>query len=242
MLGHTNRLEHLAAHGEVDVVLDTFPHTGGVTTVEALLMGVPVVTLLGEGVAGRLSASFLTALGLEDLVAETPDAYVSVARRLAGDLDRLTTERTTLRERLLASPIGEAQAYTRAVEAAYRDLWCRWCDLTPLSAPERGVTSGGRVGLGPGRARTEGGAGRPGLGHERVGIGGAGRPGLGHERIDTWEPAPTRPPAVGAGFKQPIPGKSQLQPARVPRPPIPASPDPDLPRISPTARLGESQP
>jgi predicted O-linked N-acetylglucosamine transferase (SPINDLY family) len=127
VLGHTTRFEHLAAHTEVDIVLDTFPHTGGVTTVEALLMGVPVVTLLGEGVAGRLSASFLTALGLDDLIAETTDGYVSVARRLAGNLDRLADERATLRERLLASPIGDTRAYTRAVEAAYREFWRRWC-------------------------------------------------------------------------------------------------------------------
>jgi predicted O-linked N-acetylglucosamine transferase (SPINDLY family) len=127
VLGQSTRLEHLAAHDEVDLVLDTFPQTGGVTTVEALLMGVPVVTLLGEGVPGRMSASFLTALGLEDLVAETPDAYVDVAARLAGDLDRLAAERASLRKRLLASPIGDTRAYTRAVEAAYHDLWRSWC-------------------------------------------------------------------------------------------------------------------
>src|SRR5688572_10470993 len=91
-------------------------------------MGVPVVTLPGTGVAGRLSASFLTALGLEDLVAETADRYVALAARLAGDLERLTRERATLRERLLASPIGDTRAYTRAAEAAYRDLWRAWCE------------------------------------------------------------------------------------------------------------------
>ena len=125
--GHSSRLEHLAAHGEVDLMLDTFPHTGGVTTVEALLMGVPVVTLFGEGVAGRLSASFLTALGLTDLVAKSTDEYVEIARQLAGRPDWLADQRTTLRGRLLASPAGDTRAYTRAVEAAYRDLWRNWC-------------------------------------------------------------------------------------------------------------------
>ena len=96
------------------------------TTVKAPLMGVPVVTLLGQRVAGRLSASFLTALGLEDLVAETPDAYAEIAGHLAGDLNRLAAERATLRERLLASPVGDTRAYTRAGEAAYRDLWRAW--------------------------------------------------------------------------------------------------------------------
>ncbi|MGE3913574.1 MAG: tetratricopeptide repeat protein, partial [Chloroflexota bacterium] len=127
LLGQSSRLEHLAAHGEVDLILDTFPHTGGVTTVEALLMGVPVVTLLGEGVAGRLSASFLTALGLKDLVAHTTDEYVKIARQTAGRLDWLADQRATLRDRLLASPIGDTHAYTQAVESAYRALWQEWC-------------------------------------------------------------------------------------------------------------------
>jgi predicted O-linked N-acetylglucosamine transferase (SPINDLY family) len=127
LLGGTPHPEHLAAHGEVDLMLDTFPENGGMTTLDALLMGVPVVTLLGERLPGRTSASFLTALGLEDLVARTPDAYVEIATRLAGDLDRLVRERTTLRQRLLASPIGNVPAYTRQVEGIYRELWRSWC-------------------------------------------------------------------------------------------------------------------
>jgi len=88
---------------------------------------VPVVTLLGERVPGRTSASFLTTVGLADLVTPTLDQYVAVAVRMAGDLDRLAHERATLRERLLASPIGDAQRYTRVVEETYRSLWRRWC-------------------------------------------------------------------------------------------------------------------
>jgi protein O-GlcNAc transferase len=60
-------------------------------------------------------------------VAETLDEYVEIAARLARDTDRLVQERTTLRDRLLASPIRDAQKYARAVEAAYRMLWRRWC-------------------------------------------------------------------------------------------------------------------
>ena len=55
-----------------------------------------------------------------------------IAARLASDPARLARERSTLRTRLLASPIGDARAYTRAVEAAYRDLWRRWCEKAPL--------------------------------------------------------------------------------------------------------------
>jgi predicted O-linked N-acetylglucosamine transferase (SPINDLY family) len=127
ILGLTSGEEHLVTFGQLDIQLDTFPHTGGVTTLDGLLMGVPVVTLLGERIPERLSASFLTTLGLEDLVAHSIDEYVDTAIRLAGDLDRLARERSTLRERLLASPIGDAGQYTRAVEAAYRGLWREWC-------------------------------------------------------------------------------------------------------------------
>ena len=128
LLGATPHPDHLGAHAEIDLMLDTFPQSGGITTLDALLMGVPVVTLLGERVPGRVSASLLTTLGLEDLVARTTDEYVEIAATLAGDLDRLARERATLRDRLLASPIADAERYTRAVEATYRDLWRRWCD------------------------------------------------------------------------------------------------------------------
>jgi protein O-GlcNAc transferase len=127
ILGLTSRQQHLLAYQQVDMHLDTIPQTGGVTTLEALTMGVPTVTLLGETVAGRISASFLTVLGLEHLIARTPDEYVDVAAHLAASLDRLAYERATLRQRLLASPIGDTRAYTRAVEDVYRSLWRRWC-------------------------------------------------------------------------------------------------------------------
>jgi len=127
ILGGTSRPEHLAAYRLVDLQLDTFPQSGGVTTLEGLTMGVPSVTLLGETITGRASASFQTALGLERLIAQTPEAYLEIARDLAGDLDWLARQRASLRERLLASPIGDAGRYTRAVEDVYRALWRRWC-------------------------------------------------------------------------------------------------------------------
>jgi protein O-GlcNAc transferase len=124
--GSTPHPDHLAAHNEVDLMLDTFPQSGGITSLDALLMGVPVVTLLGQRVPGRVSASFLTTLGLPDLITRTSAEYVEVAVRAASDLDRLAQERATLRDRLLASPIGDAGVYTRAVEDVYRTLWRRW--------------------------------------------------------------------------------------------------------------------
>jgi predicted O-linked N-acetylglucosamine transferase (SPINDLY family) len=131
-LGHHEEAAHayrmaLALTPNIDLQLDPYPHTGGISTLDALLMGVPCVTLLGDRIPGRLSASFLTALGLGDLVARTLDEYVEIAARLARDTDRLVHEHATLRERLLASPILDAPKYARAVEDAYRMLWRRWC-------------------------------------------------------------------------------------------------------------------
>jgi predicted O-linked N-acetylglucosamine transferase (SPINDLY family) len=127
ILGKSPHDEHLASFGQMDIQLDTFPQTGGITTLDGLLMGIPCVTLLGERTMARASASFVTTLGLEDLVAHSIDEYVEIAVRLAGDLGRLTHERATLRERLLTSPMGDAGQYTRAVESAYRGLWRDWC-------------------------------------------------------------------------------------------------------------------
>jgi predicted O-linked N-acetylglucosamine transferase (SPINDLY family) len=127
VLGKTSRYDHLAAYGAIDLALDPFPHGGGVTTFEGLLMGVPCITLLGDRVSGRASASFLTTLGLPDFVSRSREEYVQTAVRVAGDLDRLARERATLRQRLLASPIADHDVYTRAAETAYRALWRRWC-------------------------------------------------------------------------------------------------------------------
>jgi predicted O-linked N-acetylglucosamine transferase (SPINDLY family) len=134
LLGITLRPDHLAAHGEVDLMLDAFPQNGGVTTLDALLMGVPVVTLMGEQIQERSSGSVLSAVGLGDLIARTPDEYVEIAARLAGDTARLAAERATLRSRLLASPIGNVVTYTRSVEATYRALWRRWCGVAERAA------------------------------------------------------------------------------------------------------------
>jgi protein O-GlcNAc transferase len=169
--GSTPHPDHLAAHADIDIMLDTFPQSGGITTLDALLMGVPVVTLLGQRVPGRVSASLLATLGLPDLVADTPDTYVTLARTLAGDLERLTVERATLRQRLLASPLTDARRYAQAVEAVYREIWQDWCatqqrsvgatTLTPSrqgagatnGAAERSVHSGAERSMHSGSAR-----------------------------------------------------------------------------------------
>jgi protein O-GlcNAc transferase len=135
ILGQTPLIEHITTYGRIDIQLDPFPHVGGATAFEGLMQGVPCVTLLGDLIQGRLSASFLSMVGLADLIAETPDQYVEIAARLAADPARLARERTDLRARVLASPLADAPTYTRSVEAAYRELWVHWC-AAPTSESE----------------------------------------------------------------------------------------------------------
>ena len=127
MSGYAPRDELLAAYGEVDIALDPFPYNGGTTTVEALWMGVPVISLRGDRFVGRVGDSILTTVGLEELVVDTEDAYVARAVELAADLSRLTALRTGLRDMLVNSPLCDGPAFTRSLEAAYRAMWETRC-------------------------------------------------------------------------------------------------------------------
>jgi predicted O-linked N-acetylglucosamine transferase (SPINDLY family) len=93
-------------------------------------MGVPVVTLSGETAVGRGGRSILSNAGLPELVAYNKEDYVRIARDLAQDLPRLSSIRSTLRDRMRQSPLMDAPRFTRNLEAAYRDLWQRWCATT----------------------------------------------------------------------------------------------------------------
>ena len=118
---------HLALYNSVDVALDPFPYNGYTTTCEALWMGLPVVALLGDRHGARVSASFLTRVGLRDLIADDLTAYVDIAVAVASDRARLAELRRTLRARMAASPLCDAKGFAREVEQAYRVMWRRWC-------------------------------------------------------------------------------------------------------------------
>jgi len=115
--------EHLAVYNEVDIALDPFPQGGGVTTWEAMAMGVPVVSKLGESIPARVCGSIMTALGLGDWVADDEQAYAAIAVERASHLERLAHLRRESRSRIAASPAGNPEVYTRAVEAAYLLAW-----------------------------------------------------------------------------------------------------------------------
>jgi predicted O-linked N-acetylglucosamine transferase (SPINDLY family) len=119
--------DHLALYDRAHIALDTLPYSGCTTTCEALWMGVPVITLQRPEPRSRLSLGVLRQAGLTDLIAESPDAYVDLARELATDVDRLQAIRARLRETLQRSSLLNAVALTRSVESAYREMWRRYC-------------------------------------------------------------------------------------------------------------------
>jgi predicted O-linked N-acetylglucosamine transferase (SPINDLY family) len=119
--------EALKGYEKVDVALDATPYCGGASTMEALWMGVPVVTLEGRTQASRVGASILHAAGLGEWVARSEDDYVSLAVSLANDKRKLSEIRAGLRERVRTSPLCDADGFARRVESAYRDMWKAWC-------------------------------------------------------------------------------------------------------------------
>jgi predicted O-linked N-acetylglucosamine transferase (SPINDLY family) len=126
--GQTDRMQYLSSYRRVDIALDPFPYTGGTTSVEALWMGVPVLTLTGDRFLSRQGVGLLMNAGLPDWVASDPEDYVARAVRHAGDLQRLATLRSTLRQQVLDSPLFDAPRFARHFEAALRGMWTRWCE------------------------------------------------------------------------------------------------------------------
>ena len=120
--------DYMVALTSVDILLDPFPYTGATTTFDALIMGVPVVTLAGDRSVARCGVSLLANLGLPELIAETPQDYVDIVKQLADDPAHLAALRSSLRDRMLASPLMNGERFTRQLEAAYRQMWRTWCD------------------------------------------------------------------------------------------------------------------
>jgi predicted O-linked N-acetylglucosamine transferase (SPINDLY family) len=117
----------IGEYNDIDIVLDPFPYSGGLTTCEALWMGVPTVTLPGEIFASRHSLSHLSNVGLADWVAPTAADYVDLAVAKASDPDALATLRSELRARVAASPLCDAPRFGRNLDAALRFAWREWC-------------------------------------------------------------------------------------------------------------------
>jgi predicted O-linked N-acetylglucosamine transferase (SPINDLY family) len=118
--------QYLATYRRIDICLDTLPFNGGTTSLDAMWMGVPVVTRVGETVVGRAGLSHMHNLGLMELVARTDEEFLQKAVELAGDLDRLGHLRATMRDRMRQSPLMDGPRFARNMEAAYRQMWRAW--------------------------------------------------------------------------------------------------------------------
>ncbi len=119
--------QHFERYHALDLSLDPFTYSGGVTTMDSLWMGVPVITLAGPTAVGRSGVSILSNAGLPELIARSAEEYVAVAIEWAQDLKRLAEIRSGLRERMLASPLMDGVRYAAGVEEALRGMWRRWC-------------------------------------------------------------------------------------------------------------------
>ena len=123
-LGHSERADHWSTFSEVDIALDTFPYTGATTTLESLWMGIPVVTLLGDRYCGRMSASFLRGIGLDDFVTSSVDDYVAKASDVAGDWGSLATLRKGLRSRIAESAQADGPRFAMEFLETVQSAWC----------------------------------------------------------------------------------------------------------------------
>jgi protein O-GlcNAc transferase len=119
--------EMLEHYSRMDIQLDTMPYSGGLTTLESLWMGVPVVTLPGVLFSSRHSLTHLMNVGLPEYVASSREEYVAIACRLATDLTGLSTLRSNLRGMMSVSPVCDGFGFTENLQNAFRDIWCDWC-------------------------------------------------------------------------------------------------------------------
>lgn len=131
--------DHMRSYRMIDVTLDTFPATGGVSSMESLWMGVPPVTLIGEWVPHRVTAAILTVLGLQRFVARTEAEYVDLAVSWVTERKAYLAEiRKALRTHMTGSPL--CFEYDKALESAYRTMWREWCAKSAEEAREEDVT------------------------------------------------------------------------------------------------------
>jgi protein O-GlcNAc transferase len=122
------RGEYLRTYHDIDFGLDTFPYNGHTTSLDALWMGVPIVTRVGRTCVGRGGLSQLFQVDLTDLAAESDAAFVDKAVSLAKDIARLGALRRTLRARLERSALMDAPRFAKNIERAYRHAWIAYCD------------------------------------------------------------------------------------------------------------------
>jgi protein O-GlcNAc transferase len=121
---------------EADISLDPVTVNGGTTTCESLWLGVPVISLAGVHFVSRVGLSFLNTAGLGDLACATKQDFLRTTAKLAHDLPRLAGIRSGLPARMAASPLADGATFARNLEAAYRQIWTRWCASPELNTSQ----------------------------------------------------------------------------------------------------------
>jgi predicted O-linked N-acetylglucosamine transferase (SPINDLY family) len=122
------KVDHLDCYNFIDMSLDTFPVTGGTTTCDAMWMGVPVVTLVGDSYHQRISYALLSHVGLDELCTHSPEAFVQASVTLANDIDSLKFLRQNLRDVLRDSYLCDGPRYAK-----------NFCDVMENLAREHGL-------------------------------------------------------------------------------------------------------
>ncbi len=120
----------LRRYHDIDIALDPFPFTGGMTTCLALWMGCPVITWPRDTFASRQSLSYLSTIGLPELVATSREDYIERAVKLATNLPQLAELRSRIRPQMAASPFCDKVRFVRNLECVLRDIWRQWCEPT----------------------------------------------------------------------------------------------------------------
>jgi len=145
LLGWLSRSKHLELYNYIDIALDTYPYNGTTTTCQALLMGVPVITLTDQHHASRVGLDILTRLDMQFFSAQSPEEYVKKAIVLASKPESIAKIRETMRLRLAASPLCNCELITNDIENAYRQMWHQWCQshkgISPSDCIKRDKTA-----------------------------------------------------------------------------------------------------
>ena len=127
LLDGCQHVDLLNSYNRVDIALDSYPYSGGLTTCEALWMGVPVVSLGEERFASLHSTSHLFNAGVSELIAQDAEDYIKIASKLSSDLTQLSTMRARLRHQTAESPLCDGPRYATSFRDFIRSVWQRYC-------------------------------------------------------------------------------------------------------------------